>query len=328
MTNPDETATAKTTIHARVIGPDPVVTRPPSTAAPLWRHPAGKPLVQSAAIVTGLGLAPLLLDRFQYEEIQRAGRVARLAAPPVPAGTDPTIWPPLLATLAWLVAALVIVLALTGARVPKAVAPVLATVLAATTAFAVWTTIDVVNARDWMTLPVCVLSALAFVTAAQALSLWRRPANPYSSGGALKMTLLGWAAVLVVLVAGSAIAAEAPATTSAPLTTAASAPGLDALRSESAGGLDGLRGAWVPQVASAQVYDQAAADALVARHQLWGLRFPVVLARGGDFPSNTLGPEDWMTLINQPLRSEEEVQLWCMAQNLGPNDCVPRQIPS
>jgi hypothetical protein len=329
MMNPDQTASAKTTIHARVIGADPVVSRPESTAAPLWKHAAGKPLVQSAALVTGLGLSPLLLERLQYDVFRTATFAARAAASPVPAGSEPTLWPPTIATVSWVTGALVVALALSGMKLPKLLLPVLALGLLVTTAFGGWSTIDVVNGKAWLLLPPCVLFVLAVVTAAQALQRSRRPAGMYTSGSPLTTLVLGWAVVLVVLVAGTAIATEALKSSGAQLAPAsAAAPTLDSVRAESAAAFDSLRGSWVPQVASASVTDQVGADAQLAKHQEWAARYSVVLVRGGDFPSQTLGAEDWLTLVTQPLGSEASVLDWCAAQGLGSNDCLPRQIPA
>jgi hypothetical protein len=327
MTNPEETATAKTTIHARVIGADPVAARPASTATALWKHASGRPLVQSAALITGLGLAPLLLEQLQYDVFRTASFAARAAAPPVPAGTDPTLWPPTVASAAWLTGALVVVLALTGVKVSKPVPLVLGLVLLVTTAFGAWSMIDVVNTQAWALLPPCAACVDAFVMAARALQRWQRPHCTYGSGSALSATLLVWAVVLVLLVGGTAIATEAMKSAGAPLAPASSAQrSLDSVRAETAGALGSLRGAWVPQVASAEVHDQAGADAHLAKHHEWAARYAVVLVRGGDFPSQTLGPEDWLTLVNQRLDSEAAVQHWCAGQGLGPNDCLPRQI--
>lgn len=328
MTNPNETAIVRTTIHARVIEADPVVERPATTRQALYQLPAGRPLVQSAALVAGLAVAPLLLDRLQYDAFRIASATARAVAPPWPSGSEPVLWSPTVAMVALATGALVLVVAVLGTRLPTAVPLVLAAVLTGTTAVAAWSTLDVVNAQAWVLLPACALGLLAFVVAARALLIARRTGVGTSKGSPVSGTLLAWGLVLAVLVGGTAIATAAVNSSTAEAASSSTAPSLDGVRSEGAAALDGIRGAWVPQVASAQIYDESAANAYLTKHQEWTGRFPVILVRGGDFPTSKLGAEDWMTLVVSPLGTEAEVQNWCTANALGPDDCLPRHIPA
>jgi hypothetical protein len=332
MTDP-RSGDAETTMHARVIPADPVKERP--TRAPLekrklWSHPAGPPILCASAVITAFGFAPLLLDKLEADVVQTAADVSTHIAPPWPSGTDPTLWPPAIAAIAWFTAAIAIITAVTGLKVPKIVPLVLAGILTATTAFAAWSTFDVVNTENWYLLPPCALSIVAFGLAARGLLRWRSTGYSGLGGNAVSTTLLGWALTLGVLIAGTAIVTESledSATNGGVQPAFSTQLSLDGLRTEGAPTLDTLRGWWVPQIASAQIHDQSGADAYLAKNQEWMARFPVIVVRGGDFPSNTLSTEDWMTLVPTAFGSEAEVQAWCASNRLGPNDCLPRQIP-
>lgn len=316
----------QTRITARVIPDDPVAPKAERTGRPLHRHPGGTVLLWAAGIVSGVGVLPLLLDRFDFELTRSASSVARTIAPPWPADGDPLLWPAGVATVAWLVAVVVVVLAVAGPKVHDAVVLVLGGVLAGCTAVVVWSTIDVVNDMSWWLVPACLLGALAFLAAARGALRWRAAGSGGSRGGAVGQTLQAWAGVAVVLVAGTAIVTEVQEQSNGG--GAAQSATLAELHDASLPGIRNLQGWWVPQIASAKISDPAAGGLYATRHQELAEDHPVVLARGGDFPSATLGPEDWMTLVAQPFWTEADAQGWCDEQGLGPGDCLARYLPA
>ncbi|MGY1753778.1 hypothetical protein [Blastococcus sp. SYSU D01042] len=315
----------QTRITARVIPDDPVAPKRERSGRPLSTHPGGAVLLWAAGIVSGLGVLPLVLERFEFELARSATSVARTIAPAWPAGGDPLLWPTGVATAAWLLAVAVVGLAVAGVKLPDAVVLVLGVVLAGCASFVVWSTIDVVNDMSWWLVPACLLGVLAFLASARAATRWRATGSGRSRGGAVGRTLQAWAGVAVVLVAGTAIVTQIEEQAAASAGGARSAT-LAELHDSSLAGVRELQGWWVPQIASAKITDPAADGLYAARHQELADDYPVVLARGGDFPSASLGSEDWMTLVRQPFWTETDAQGWCDENGLGPGDCLPRYL--
>lgn len=338
MTEPMPAPTAgQTKITARVITADPVPVKVATDRVlrSLAQHPGGVDLLWAAGIISGVGLAPLVLDRLHYDPARSGAAVARTVAPTWLVDGVPVLWSSGLAMLAWVTALLAVCVALIRVRVPDVVVLVLSGVLAVTTAFAAWSTIDVVNSKTWWQLPACVLCVLAFLAAARGVLRWRRSGVGFGPGGPVGQTLWSWVLVGAVLVGGSAIvrAVEEHQLQEASSSSAASADAavpatLAGLHAQSVSALPGLRGRWVAQVASAKITDDTAAAAYAKSHQQLAARFPVVLLRGGDFPSTSMGPEDWLTVIDQGFTSQAAAQGWCTAKHLGPDNCLPRLIPA
>lgn len=336
MTVPERLPTTQTRIIARSIEADPP--KPPRrgislTLRPLGKHPAGIPLVWSAGLVTGIGLAPLLLERIHLDVFGQAAALARMVAPAWPAGGAPSLWPAAFATLAWFTGAVVVVLAVIGVGLPDLAVLGLAGVLVVTTGRAAWSTLDVVNAQAWAVLPACVVVIVAFLLAARSALAWRKSGTDVASAGPIPATLFAWFLTLLLIVAGTAganaamkqAAQTASSSTSLPQTGVA---GMEAARQADAPAFAALRGHWAAQIASARSLDDAGATAYLQQQQAWAGKFPVVLVRGDDFRSTALDASYWLTFAKQPFGSQTEVQSWCSSQGLGQNDCMPRLLPA
>ncbi|TFV87436.1 hypothetical protein [Blastococcus sp. CT_GayMR16] len=291
-------------------------------------HPAGPSLLTAAALVIALALVPLLFDQLRFEVASRAADAARSAAAPWPAVSEPWFWPGWVATAAAIIGLVVLVVAAIGIRLPDVAVLVTAVVLAAATARAAWATFGVLNAGLWELIPVCIVCVIAFAAAVTAAFRWRSPDKDDSGTGAGEVagvTIGAWLLVVLLLLGGSAIASSAEThafgnVTSPPQDLA----GLLSVRAADAPELDDLRGSWVPQVAAAQVDDDAGASAYAVVHHDWTTRFPTVLARGDDVGADDLDDTWWLSLVAQPVGSEAEAAAWC-ATNSVPN-CTPRLI--
>jgi hypothetical protein len=294
------------------------------------QHPAGASLLTAAGLVTGLALVPLLFDQLKFEVAARAADAARSAAAPLLAGGEPWFWPGWVANTAAIVGVAVLVVAAIGVRLPDLAVLVTAVVLAVTTARAAWATFDVLNASLWELVPVCIVCVLAFGSAVAAAFRWRsRPSDAEGSGaGEVAGVAIGaWLLVVLLLLGGSAIASSAETqafgnVTSPPLDLA----GLLSVRAADAPALDDLRGSWVPQVAAAQASDDVGGTAYAAVHNAWAIRFPAVLARGDDIGATDLDDTWWVTLVQQPFGTEEEVVAWCAGNGLAAPACTPREV--
>ena len=302
--------------------------RPGRTSHPLGTHPAGTSLLMGAGLLTGLALAPVLLDRLDFDIPARAARTARSAAAPWPGGGEPWFWPSWVALLAAAVAVVLVVLALTGVRLPDVAVLVLGGVLAVSTARAAWATLDVVNSRLWDLLPVCLICLLAFGLAVSGAAHWRSPdGDPTGSGaGAAAGVVVGGVALSLLLLAGGATVAHVQATGLGPGGPPRDVAGLLSTRAADAAQADDLAGAWVPQLAAVQVADDEAATAFSQRHTDWTARVPALLVRGDDTGADGLDDTWWLTLAAQRFGSDAEVAAWCSANGLAAPDCVPLQL--
>jgi hypothetical protein len=296
----------------------------------LAHHPAGSSLLTAAALVIGLALAPLVFDQLRFEVATRAADAARSAAAPWPAGAEPWFWPGWVATLAAVVGIVVLVVAATGVKLPDVAVLVAAVVLAAATARAVWATFDVVNARLWELVPLCILCVFAFGSAVAAAIRWRSSDGEDKGSGTGEVagvTVGVWLLVALLLLGGSAIASSAQTHAFGGATSPTQdLAGLLSVRSANAPELADLRGSWVPQVGAAQVTDDAVASTYAVGHHGWTTRFPTVLARGDDVGAADLDDTWWLSLVAQPFGSEQEAATWCAANGFTPPDCTPRQI--
>lgn len=329
MTDPDLTRTSETRIRARVIAADPVTTRPERIRRTLATHPGGRPVLWAAGLVTGLDLAPLLLDRLQLDPARWAATAAHTAATPWPGGSTPLLWPATFAYAAGIVGLVVLLLGLVGAKVDDLVLLVLSVALTALTARGAWSTIDVVNRQAWWALPACVALVAAFVLAARAAVAWKTTGTRFTSGGTVGAALRAWAVLLVLLVAGSAIATNVELSGAGqPVSASATTPDLEGVRSADAAAVTLLRGHWVAQLASTQVQDDSQATSYLQQHQELATRYGAVLARGDDVSSGRLDSSFWLTLANLGMGSESEVLNWCAAAGLGIDDCMPRDLSS
>ncbi|HEY0400896.1 MAG TPA: hypothetical protein VGD09_02690 [Blastococcus sp.] len=293
-------------------------------------HPAGASLLTAAGLLTGLALAPLLFDRLRFEVATRAADAARSAAAPWPGGGQPWFWPGWVATTAALVGLAVLVLAAVGLKAPDLVVLATAVVLTAATARAAWATFDVLDARLWALIPVCIVCVVAFGSAAAAAFRWRSPDSDdagIGTGEVAGVTIGAWLLVVLLLLGGSAIASSAQTHADAFVTSPPQdLAGLLSVRAADAPELDDLRGSWVPQVAAAQVTDDAAASAYAVRHHDWTARFPTVLTRGDDVGAPGLDDTWWLSLVAQPYGSGAEAAAWCAANGLAERDCSPRLV--
>jgi hypothetical protein len=298
------------------------------TLHPLGQHPAGTSLLMSSGLLTGLSLAPVVLDHLDFDLTARAAHTARSAAAPWPGGGEPWFWPSWVAMLAAVVAVVLIVLALTGVRLPDLAVLVLGGVLAVTTARAAWATLDVVNARLWYLLPVCLICLLAFGLAVSGAAHWRSPdaAAPGSGTGGAAGVVVGGVALSLVLLAGGATVASVQAEGLGPGGPPQDVAGLLSTRAADAAQADDLAGAWVPQLAAAQVPDDEAATAFSQRHRDWTASVPALLVRGDDTGADGLDDTWWLTLAAQRFGSDAEVAAWCTANGLVAPDCVPLQL--
>ena len=294
----------------------------------LAHHPAGASLLTASGLVTGLAIAPALFDQLSFEVAIRAADTARSAAAPWPAGGEPWFWPGWVAATAAIIGLAVLVVAAIGVRVPDVAVLVTAVVLAGATGWAALATFDVINARLWELIPVCLICVLAFGMAVTAVFRWRSPTGDDKGSGAGEVagvTIGSWLLVILVLLGGSAIASSAEThafgnVTSPPQDLA----GLLSVRAADAPELDALRGFWVPQVAAAQVTDDAGATAFSVVHHDVRSRFPTVLARGDDVGAPDLDDTWWISVVQQPFGSQQEAATWCSANSV-PN-CAPRLV--
>jgi hypothetical protein len=330
-------------VEAKDDGAKPPVAEKPAAAQPrreepeekkqhsshaLAHHPAGASLLTAAGLVIGLAITPWLFDQVSFDVATRAADAARSAAAPWPAGGEPWFWPGWVATTAALVSLAVLVVAAIGVRVPDVVVLATAVVLTVATGWAALSTLDVVNARLWELIPVCLICVLAFGMAATALFRWRSPTGDDKGSGAGEVagvTVGSWLLVVLVLLGGSAIASSAEThafgnVTSPPQDLA----GLLSVRAADAPELDALRGSWVPQVAAAQVTDDTGATAYAVVHHDLRSRFPTVLARGDDVDAIGLDDTWWVSIAVQPYASQAEAATWCSTNGIA--GCTPLQV--
>ncbi|WP_164704654.1 hypothetical protein [Blastococcus litoris] len=300
--------------------------RPGRTLHPLGHHPAGTSLLMSSGLLIGLSLAPVIFDQLDFDIATRAARAARSAAAPWPGGGEPWFWPSWVAMVAAVVAAVLIVLAFTGLRLPDLAVLVLGVVLTVSTARAAWATLDVVNSRLWDLLPLCLICLLAFGLAISGTAHWRSPedaATGTGAGGAAGVVAAG-AALSLILLAGGAAVASVQAKGLGPGGPPQDVAGLLSTRAADAPEVDVLDGGWAPQLAAAQVGDDdAAATAFSARHRDSTTRTPALLARGDDVGSD-LDDTWWVSLAAQRFGSEQEAAQWCASSGLP--ECVPLEV--
>ena len=278
----------------------------------------------ASGLVTGLALVPLLFDQLNFDVGARAADAARSVAP-WPGGGEPWFWPGWVGTTAVLVALVVLVVAAVGDPHPDVAVLATAIVLAAATARAAWATFAVLNAHLWELVPVCIVCLLACGSAVAAAFRFRSQSSDAKGSGAGEVagvTVGTWLLVVLLLVGGSAIASSAQThalgnVTSPPQNLA----GLLSVRAADAPELDDLRGAWVAQVAAAQVGDDPAASAYAVVHQDTTTRFPTVLARGDDVGVPGLDDSWWLSLAAQPFASSAEAAAWCSTN--GVPGCTP-----
>lgn len=307
--------------------------RPRRVPHAIGRHPTATPLLTAAGLVTGIDLAPLLLDRLRFEVALDAAANARSAAAPWPADAAPWFWPPEVAMLAFAVAAAVLLLALVGVRLPDVAVLALGAVLALTTARATWATADVVDAGLWELAPLCLLCLLAFGLAVTATLRWRSmPGSDGSggegAGGVAAAALAAWLVVVLVLLAGAAITDSARTHA---FGDADSPPqglaGLLSLRASDGPAMDAYRGTWMAQLAAAQVSDDdAAASAFAVVHHDRSLALPTLLVRGDDTGAPDLDDTWWLTVARETFGAKVEVENWCAEHGLAAPGCVPRLI--
>lgn len=294
---------------------------------PLGRHPAGNSLLLSSGLLLGLFLAPALFGRLDFDVFERAAANARSAATPWPAGGEPWFWPSWVAALAGVVALVLVALGLIGVRLPGLVVGVLGLVLAVTTARASWATLDVVDARLWDLVPVCLICLLAFGLAVSGLAHWRSPGDdqPGSGVAGVASSVLAGIVVALLLLVGGAGIARFQEEGRGPAGPPQKLAGLLSIRADDAA--RDVAGAWVPQLAAQQLGDDdAAATGFAAGHRLWSVRFPVLLVRGDDVTEGDLDDSWWLTVAAQGFASEAGVAQWCAANGLAPPACVPQRL--
>jgi hypothetical protein len=297
---------------------------------PLGHHPAGVPLLTAAGLVTGLSLAPLLFDQLRFGVALDAAANARSAAAPWPADAAPWFWPGWVAMLAFAISVGVLLLAAVGLRLPDVVVLGLAAVLTATTVWAARATLDVLNAGLWELIPACIVCVLAVGLAATATARWRSTPGQSSSGeglgGVAAATLAAWLVVVLVLLAGAAIAASARTHAFGDVDSPPQGlPGLLSIRASDGPQLDGYQGFWMAQLTAAQVADDDA-SAYAVRHRDRSVRLPTLLVRGDDTGAPDLDDTWWVTLVRQSFQSRAAVESWCAENGLAPPDCTPRLI--
>ncbi|SDF07484.1 hypothetical protein SAMN05660662_0994 [Blastococcus aurantiacus] len=300
----------------------------PTGGHPLGRHRAGGPLLLASGLLTGLFLAPVLLDQLDYDIPRRAARAARSAATAWPGNGEPWFWPSWVALLAGAVAVVLVVVALAGVRLPDVVVGGLGLVLAVTTARAAWATLEVVNGRLWDLIPVCLICLLAFGLAVAGTAQSRAPDGDDAGSGAggAASAALGGAGLAVVLLVGGATVAHVQAEGLGPAGPPQDVAGLLSIRAADAAAADDLAGPWVPQLDAAQIADDAAATGYSARHRDRAALLPVLLVRGDDVTADDLDDSWWLTVAAQGFDDEAGAQQWCAAAGLAPPACVPRQL--
>jgi serine/threonine-protein kinase len=118
-----------------------------------------------------------------------------------------------------------------------------------------------------------------------------------------------------------------------PVPTAASTPA-DALQQRLDGDADtveSLVGWWVPQLSSKREGDvvdgtRYDAAAVLTDFETWQARVPSsVLTRSERFTSFR-GQRYWVTLAAEPFATAEEANAWCVAQDLGRDDCFAKRL--
>lgn len=295
---------------------------------PLGRHRAGGSLLLSSGLLIGLFLAPLILDRLDFDIPRRAARAARSAATEWPGGGEPWFWPSWVALLAGVVAVVLVALALAGVRLPDLVVAGLGLVLAVTTARAAWATLDVVNSRLWDLIPVCLVCLLAFGLAVAGTAQWRAPDgdDPGSGAGGAASAALGGAGLALVLLLGGATVAHVQAEGLGPAGPPQDVAGLLSVRAADAAAVDDLGGPWVPQLDAAEIPDDAAAGGYSLRHRDRAALLPVLLVRGDDVAADDLGEGWWLSVAAEGFPDEAGAQQWCAAAGLAAPACVPREL--
>jgi hypothetical protein len=134
--------------------------------------------------------------------------------------------------------------------------------------------------------------------------------------------------------------------------TASGLTAADELRAEAETGKAAVRalapGSWVPQISSlcagltqadltgegqrvgypdgrAEVYSPLTAADILAFHRALGARFTAVLS--SDSPTaECQAPAMWVSLVNAPQPSAEQVTSWCAEQQFPSSSCTPRKI--
>jgi hypothetical protein len=165
-----------------------------------------------------------------------------------------------------------------------------------------------------------VLIALACVLAvvAAGLGAFLVVGTPWSDGAAPDVTAAPGSA---------AQQGPAPAVT----LPADPAQALQTLRQGDAGAVEGLVGAWVPQLSAkkagmtvdGRTYDSAA---VLDDHQQLRRSHPdAVLAWSGDWTSFR-GRDFWITLVNRSFPTGEAANAWCAQAGIGPDDCYAKRL--
>jgi hypothetical protein len=297
---------------------------------PIGHHPGGTALLMSAGLITGVSLVPLLFDQLRFGVALEAARNARSMATPWPAGAAPWFWPEWVAVVALAVSVVVVLLGMVPLRVPDLVVLVLGGVLTLTTARAAWATFDVIRNGLWELIPVCILALLAFGSAVTAAGRWRSAPDPKGGegpGGVAAVVLAAWLVVVLVLLAGAAIASSARTHAFGDSQSPPQGlPGLLSVRAGDAPVLDDLHGRWLAQLAAAQVTDDRAASEFAGAYADLATRLPVLLVRGDDTGAPELDDGTWLTMTRQSFGSQAEVQNWCAEIGRQPEACVPRMI--
>ncbi|MFD2090476.1 hypothetical protein [Blastococcus deserti] len=322
----------ETTIHARTIAADPIPEkkpkkgRKPTSWRPLRQHASGTPLLWSSGLITGLALVPLVLDQITGELFLRASGAARSAAPPWPTHGQPWLWPSWMAAVMFLIGVAVLVVGMSGLKVPDAAVLVVALATAAGAARAVWSTFTVINAHLWELVPVCAICVLAFLLAATAAARWRQGGGGLTRG-AIGVAIGAWVAVTALLLGGTAIVQNIEkSATSSTATAQLGTPWLMSLRAANAPTADDLRGHWVARIAAGQVTDETSAAAYAGWHRDLTFRFPVVLVRADDLSLPDMDDSWWLSLAGQPFDTPDAALAWCTAAGVAPTECAPLEV--
>ena len=211
MTTPEQPQ-ERAKITARSLQDDPVVVKKSPTGRTLRSHPAGRALLGSAGIVTGIAVAPPLLRLLDYELPQSAADLAATYVVPWPWGVEPDLWPAPAAVLA-LAASLVVLLAgVARLKLPMAFFGLAPLVIGACLVFVAKTVLDSINEQDGRAIPVQAPLMVALVLCVSALRRWRRGGSvlPFSPGTTVVLSWLVVAAVIVGLLAAVRAANDEP----------------------------------------------------------------------------------------------------------------------